>query len=64
MYISEYRKTTLHKNAKALNKLPFGKDPVFDNEEGEEDVDLISAIHALESQLKPASMRKIRRWFG
>ena len=53
-YTIEYRKTNLHKNADALSRLPSGEDPAFDNEEGEEDVDVVCAIHALESQLKPA----------
>ena len=50
-YTIEYRKTDLYKNADALGRLPSGEDPAFDNEESEEDVDVVCAIHALESQL-------------
>ena len=53
-YTIKYRKTDHHKNADALSRLSSGEDPAFDNEEGEEHVDVVCAIHALESQLKPA----------
>ena len=53
-YTIECRKTNLHKNTDALNRLLSGKDPAFDNEKGEEDMDVVCVIHALESQLMPA----------
>ena len=49
----EYRKTGLHQNADALSRFPSGDDAFFYWEEGADDVDIVCAINALESQIKP-----------
>jgi transposase InsO family protein len=51
-YEIEYRRTDKHGNADALSRLPAGEDPVFDQEEEEEDIDTVCAIKTIAQQLK------------
>ena len=55
----EYRKTSAHGNADALSRLPMGHDEQFDEEE--DDINIISAIHTLNSQLKPTDPETLRK---
>ena len=60
-YTIEYRRTKDHQNADALSRLPSGEDPIFDEEEGTEDNDIVCAIETLSLQINttdPAIVRK------
>ena len=59
-YDIEYRQKKKHSNADALSRLPFGADDLFDNEEDMEDIDVVCAIHTLESQIKPADSKVMK----
>ena len=47
-------------NADALSRLPSGDDASFDREEGADDVDIVCAINALESQIKPTDSKLMK----
>ena len=60
-YTIEYRKTSDHSNADALSRLPMGPDEQFDTEEQEDDVNIISMVKTLSSQLKPTDPETVRK---
>ena len=60
-YTIEYRKTSDHGNADALSRLPTGPYEQFDIEEQEDDVNIISMVKTLSSQLKPTDPETVRK---
>ena len=60
-YTIEYRKTSARGNADALSRLPVGHDEQFDDED---DINIVSAIKTISSQIKPTDSETVRKESG
>ena len=62
-YLREFRKTNHHQNADALNRLPSGKDPTFDEEEKEEEdvSNVVRAIETLSQQIESTNSSLVKK---